>query len=489
MIYIEWFEPLLKTKPYEYQLQGIKYGLTNNRFILADQMGLGKTKQVIDIATIKKNKNNYKHCLIICGINGLKWNWFNEINTHSDLGMCVLGSRKNKKNINNADKYEDLCDIDNLPYFLITNIESLRYKIKNGKRIKKKGKYIDDYDYVITDKIVELCEQQKINMIAVDECHVAKNPDSEQGKQLLRISAETEIAMTGTPLLNSPLDLFVPLKWLGYVPYSFFQYKVFYCKLGGYGGHEIIGYKHLDVLTKLLDRVMLRRKKEDVLDLPEKIFINEYVEMNEKQQKIYDEIKKELLQNVDKISKSVNPLSELIRLRQATGHTDILSTKISESAKLDRLVELVKEIVDNGEKVVIFSNWTDMTSIICKALSSYNPAVITGKINDSDRMSEISRFQTSNRCNVIIGTIGAMGTGLNLTASNNVIFFDEPWTCGVRDQAVDRCHRIGTKNNVNIITLLTKGTIDERVHSIVESKGELSDKIVDKKEQLKFLLS
>lgn len=479
----------LKTKPFQHQIEGIKFGIEHNRFLLGDSMGLGKTAQVINIAAYKKENFNYSHCLIICGVNGLKWNWCDEIKIHSDIDYHVLGYRKGKKTISNKDKLYDLENFDSLPFFIITNIETLRYKVKTGKQKKIKGKLKDIYEYPITDILVELCNSGKINMIAVDEFHTCKNPESLQGKQLLRLSTETEIAMTGTPLLNSPLDLYMPLNWLGYEEHSFFQYKVHYCRLGGFGGHEIIGYKHLEQLQEKLNSVMLRRRKEDVLDLPEKLYSVEYVEMDKSQLTIYNEVREDLLLNIDKIESAINPLAELIRLRQATGHTSILSSKISESAKLERLIELIDEIAANDEKTIIFSNWSAMTSIIYENLTEYNPALITGEVADADRESQITKFQKDNSCKVIIGTIGAMGTGLNLTAANNVIFYDIPWTKGIYEQAVDRCHRIGQNKTIYIKELITKDTIDERIHNIVWQKGEVADFIVDKKSTVKYLLS
>lgn len=166
-------------------------------------------------------------------------------------------------------------------------------------------------------------------------------------------------------------------------------------------------------------------------------------------------------------------------MRQATGYTGILSSEICESAKLDRMEELVDESVANGKKVVIFSNWTQMTDEIWNRLAKYNPAIITGDTKDDERQIMVNKFQNDPKCNVIIGTIGAMGTGLTLTAGTVEIFLDEPWTMAAKDQAVDRCHRIGAKSNVTIYTLMAKNTIDERIHSIVEKKGKMANALLD----------
>jgi SNF2 family DNA or RNA helicase len=469
-----------KTTPYEHQITGFNYGLQNDRWLLGDEMGLGKTKQVIDIAVAKKLMYGYEHCLIVCGVNGLKWNWFNEILTHSNEKPYILGQRRRKNGnifIDGAKaKLDDVLNIDELPYFIITNIETMR-------------------NQDIVDELITLCKSKTIGMIAFDECHKAKDPNSQQGKGMLKLKAHTQIAMTGTPLMNTPLDLYFILKWLGEEQNSFYKFRNRYCVMGGFNNYQILEYRHLDELQERLNDIMLRRLKDDVLDLPEKTYVDEYVELTSKQAKIYCEVSEEIKENIDKIKCAPNPLAELIRMRQATGYTGILSTTIKESAKLDRMEELVEEAVNSGKKVVVFSNWTQMTTPIAKRLEKYNPAVITGEINADTRQLMVDKFQTDNRCKVIIGTSGAIGTGITLTAGTVEIFLDEPWNMALKEQCVDRCHRIGQKNNLTVYTIIAKNTIDERVHDIVLSKGELSDAIVDgvikqnKEQILDFLLS
>lgn len=455
-----------KTKPFEHQEKGLEYGLKYDRWFLGDEQGLGKTKQIIDIAVARKIKYNYKHCLIVCGVNTLKWNWMNEIHTHSDEEGWILGQRnQNNGSIvigSMTDKLNDLTDIDELPYFIITNIESFRNE-----------------NFV--EKIVKLCKSDKINMCAADETHKMKNPQSQQTKGFLKCLPKCRIAMTGTPLMNSPMDLYVILKWLGYENHAFYSFKQHYCVMGGYGGYEIVGYKNIEQLTNQIGSIMLRRLKKDVLDLPEKIYVDEYVDMTPKQSDIYKEVQMDIKAHIDEIKFDNNPLSTLIRLRQATGYTGILSSTIKESAKLDRLEDLVEEIVANNNKCLVFSNWTQMTDVIKDKLSRYNPAVITGDTKDNERNVQQDKFMHDDSCKVIIGTIGAMGTGLTLTAGSFVIFVDEPWNKALFEQAVDRAHRIGTKNNVTIYSIMCKNTIDEKIHDLVYKKGMMSDCIIDGK--------
>lgn len=468
-----------KTTPFQHQIDGFNYGLQYDRWLLGDEQGLGKTKQVIDIAVAKKLQKGYKHCLIICGVNGLKWNWLNEIHTHSDENGWILGQRyKNRKLVigSNADKLYDLTHLDAISdYFLITNVESMR-------------------DESIVAQIAKYAKDKTIGIVAIDEVHKCKNPSSQQGKGILKVQPECRIAMTGTPLMNNPLDLYIILKWLGYEKHAFYAFKKHYCVYGGYGGYEIMGYRNLDELREQLDSIMLRRLKKEVLDLPEKTHINEYVEMTPKQEIIYKEVTAQIRANIDQIKMANNPLSELIRMRQATGYTGILSSTIKESAKLDRMEELVEEARQNDKQVVIFSNWTQMTDAIYERLHMKYPlSLITGQTADELRQHNVREFQ-EGRSKVMIGTIGAMGTGLTLTAGTVEIFLDEPWNRANKEQAEDRCHRVGTKENVTIYTLICKGTIDERINELVEKKGAMADALVDgkiaidKSDLLEFLI-
>ena len=468
-----------KTKPFEHQMDALQYGLENDRWLLGDEQGLGKTKQVIDIAVAKKLEKGYKHCLIICGVNGLKWNWLNEIKTHSNETGYILGQRivKGKLTIgSNTDKFKDVCKLDSISsYFIITNVETLRNED-------------------IVKELASLCKSGEIGIVAIDEVHKCKNPASQQGKGVLKLQPECRIAMTGTPLMNQPFDLYIILKWLGYENHAFGAFKKHYAEYGGFGGYQVIGYKNLNELQERLDEIMLRRLKSDVFDLPEKLYIDEYVEMSGKQEQIYKEITMDIKMNIDNIKMANNPLAELIRMRQATGYTGILSSTIQESAKLDRMAELVEESRENNKQVVIFSNWTQMTDVIVERLNGYKVGVITGQTKDADRQQVVNDFQ-NGELDIVVGTIGAMGTGITLTAGTVEIFMDEPWNKANKEQAEDRCHRIGTTQNVTIYTLMCKDTIDERIHELVEKKGAMADALVDGKvnmdkgELLDFLLS
>lgn len=477
-----------KTKPFPHQIDGVRFALKKKKFLLCDDQGLGKTKQIIDFVSCLEKTDTINKVLIICGVNSLKYNWQSEISTHSDEKGWVLGTRFRKTTGkayegSTKDKLEDL---DNLPdcRYIITNIETLR---GGAKKISK-----SKYNFPVAEKLQELCKKGIISVIAFDECHKSKDPTSLQSRAMSKLSSTYMVAMSGTPLMNNPLDLYFPLHWLGYEQHSFYQFKQHFCRFGGWGGSEVVGYKNLGEIRALMDELMLRRLKTEVLDLPEKIRQTEFVDMTPKQKKIYDEAVMGVKNNINKIKMSNNPLSMMIRLRQATGWTGILSDTVAESAKMERMLELVEDLVQSNQKCIIFSNWSEITQVAKHLLKKYNPAYITGETKSEERMQEIYRFQNNDNCKVIIGTIGAMGTGLTLTAAQTVIFLDSPWNRALKDQAEDRAHRIGTKGTVNIITLCCRDTIDERIEDIVYKKGAMSDALVDGKisiQDINYLIS
>lgn len=451
-----------KTKPFQHQLDCYEYARTHEKFILGDDQGLGKTKQSIDIAVSRKGK--FKHCLIVCCVNGLKWNWQDEIEKHSDEKGKIIGeyitSRGNRV-IGSLEERTAELKKGYEEFFLITNIETLR-------------------DKKFRAAVKQLCDDGEIGMCIVDEIHKCKNPSSLQGQALNYLTSYYRLGLSGTPLMSSPEDIYAILKWMGEEHHSFTDFKEHFCVFGGYGGYDIVGYRHLDELQARLGKVMLRRKKDEVLDLPPKVRSTEYVQMPADQMSIYNEVLTMIRQNIDKIRLMPNPLVETIRLRQTTGYPGILSSKVTKSAKLDRMAEIVSESVQQGDKCIIFSNWTQVINPAYEMLKKlgYQPALITGEVDDTQ--AEKNRFMTDDNCKVILGTTSAMGTGYTLTAGRTVIFLDSPWTRAEKDQAEDRAHRIGTTGTVKIITIVCKDTIDEKIEKIVQGKGLLSDMIVDK---------
>lgn len=451
-----------KTKPYNYQIDGIQFGLNHDKWLLLDAPGLGKSLQIIYLAQELKQKKNIEHCLVICGLNTLKNNWKNEILQHSDLSCKILGERINKKGKcvigSVADRLNDLKNPIN-EFFVITNIETLR----NDDIIKE----------LKSDK------HNKFDMIVVDEMHTSKSPTSQQGKNLLKLSANYMVGLTGTILMNSPLDAYVPLKWIGKERSTYTNFKFYYCNYTGQFNNILLGYRNTDLLKDMLESVSLRRTK-DLLDLPEKTIITEYVDMNDKQKIFYDNIKEGIIEQVDKVHMSTSSLLAIVsRLRQATACPSILTSENIPSSKIERADDLTRQILQNGDKVVIFSTFKDTLKELYNQLKDLSPIVCTGDMKEEEINNNINIFQNDNNCKVMLATWQKMGTGITLTAASYAIFLDTPWTSAGFLQTQDRIHRIGSKKPVFIYNLVCRDTIDERVLELVNDKGAMSDYIVD----------
>lgn len=494
------------SKLYPHQLDFMKYAIDRQRkgyrsgFLCADSPGLGKTIESVNYAMYNKLYNRYKHCLVICNVNTSKYNWQDDIRKHTNGKMngYILGSRKRKHPKpgqatyivgSSQNKLDDLLcghmygdDTEpELPYFIILNVEAIRMKV--GKR------------YPIADKIIDMINDGELNMIIIDEVHKNMSPTSLQGKQILRIKDKTHsrctwVSLTGTPIVNKPTDVFLPMRLIDAHNFtSYYKWCQYFCVYGGYGGHEVIAYRNIPRLKFMLQQNMIRRRKEDVLDLPDKIHMDVYVENTKYQSRLAEEVTMDLIAHAEEIANDLNPMVRFLRLRQVNGSPELVdhdlrvdNTYLKYNAKLVKLLELLEEIHERGEKTVIFSNWVEPLRTLFKFLSSkYKVCCFTGTMSEAERQKHKRVFMNNPEYTVMIGTIGALGTTHTLTAANNIIFYDEPWTYADKLQAEDRCHRISAKKSVNVYTLISKDTIDERVHDIVYSKKDTSDYLVDNK--------
>ena len=451
-----------KLKPFKHQLEAIEFGLQHPRFLLLDDMGLGKTASIIHIAEERKARGQIKHCLIVCGIATLRGNWRKEIKLHSDESFRIIGEKINTKG--NATyttirerTAELLKPIDE--FFLIVNIETLRSE-----------EFIDAINY----------GPNEIGMIVVDEIHRANNTKSQQGHNLLKLTSPYEIGATGTLLTSAPINAYLPLKWLGVDKANLTNYKRQYCEFGGFGGHEIIGYKNLEILKDEIDSNSLRRTKDILPDLPEKTIIKELVTLSDEHRKFYNDVKKGVKEECDKINLNTSNLLSLVtRLRQATACPQILTTSNIRSSKLDRCVELAEDLISKGEKVVVFSTFKESVKYLAEYLKEYDPLICTGDSSEVDISNNVDLFQKDPSKKLIIATHQKMGTGITLNAASYMIFIDTPFNASEFNQSCDRIYRIGTKRPVFIYNLICEGTVDERVAQIISKKQAISDYIID----------
>lgn len=460
-----------KTPSFPHQLEGVKYGIEHNNFLLGDQQGLGKTKQMVDLAVYKKQHNGLKHCLIICGVNNLKYNWLDEIKKHSDETGKVIGFTKPGKEPTMAERIEDLSK-EPEEFFWITNIETLR--------CHKEGRF---YKSEIVDIINDFIKKDILGLIIVDEIHKAKNPTSMQGRGLLKIKGCQKIGLSGTLLVNKPMDLFMPLSFIQALTMNYYQFLHRYTVQDIWG--TPIGYQNMGELQELMNNNMLRRTKE-LLDLPEKIYQPIYLEMSNDERRLYNEILTATKKECDKISNPTLVLPKLTRMRQVLCHTGLVSTQVIKSTKFEKLRDILEEAQINGEKVIVFSMFRELIEMALKEFQDMKPLHIWGSMNQVELNNQKDAFQNTPGFQVLFGQTMAAGTGHTLNEASIVVFLDLPWNKATMEQAEDRAHRIGTKHTVTVISLLMKDSYDELLNKMIIEKASFGDILVDGKDSKEF---
>lgn len=460
-----------KTPSFPHQLEGVKYGIEHNNWLLGDQQGLGKTKQMIDLAVWKKEHNGLKHCLIICGVNNLKYNWMDEIKKHSDENGKVIGFTKPGKEPTMNERIEDLKSKPE-EFFWITNIETLR--------CHKEGRF---YKSEIVDIINEFIKQGELGLVIVDEIHKAKNPTSMQGRGLLKIKGCQKIGLSGTLLVNKPMDLYMPLSFIQALTMNYYQFMNRYTVQDIWG--TPIGYQNMGELQELMNNNMLRRTK-DLLDLPEKIHQDIYLEMSSDERRLYNEIVNATKKECDKISNPTLILPKLTRMRQVLCHTGLVSTQVVKSTKFEKLRDILEEAQLTGEKVIVFSMFRELIEMALKEFEDMKPLHIWGQMNQIELQEQKDTFQNTPGFQVLFGQTMAAGTGHTLNEASIVVFLDLPWNKATMEQAEDRAHRIGTKHTVTVISLLMKDSYDELLNKMIIEKASFGDILVDGKDSKEF---
>lgn len=455
-----------KMKPFDHQLEAINYGLSHEKWLLLDSMGLGKTNSIIWLAETLKRRGLIDHCFIICGVNSLKQNWKKEIAKFSTESAIVLGeyvTRNGTIRYRSMDKRATQLKEPIEEFFVITNLESLR-----------------------DDRIIEAFKKSsnKFGMIAFDEAHKAATKTSQQGTNLLKLDAPFKVAATGTLITNNPLSAYVPLSWTENDQSILTTYKSQYCNFGGIKDSQVIGFKNLEVLQEEIGNCSLRRTLDQVRsDMPPKTVTLELLEMDDSHRKFYEAIKQGVKEEADKIElKSANLLALTTRLRQATACPSLLTTQNVESTKVTRCLEYIDELVSQGEKVVVLSVFKETINDLATKLGKFHFSVNTGDHSDAVVADNVSRFQEDPREQVFIGTWGKVGTGWTLNAASYLLCLDTPYTDAMFSQGTDRIWRVNNDRPAFITVFMCSDTIDERVQQIIETKKELGDYLVDGKE-------
>lgn len=455
---------------YDYQLEGVKFGLNHHNFLLLDEQGLGKTLQLITLARYKKKHRGLKHCLIICGLNSLKFNWQKEVEKFcSDEKAIVLGTRLNTKGkVVNMTIEETKQQIESCPkeFFWVINIEKMRLTDAENKA----GIGIVNY-------FNREIEKGNLGMVVVDEIHKCKNPQSQQGKGLLAFDTNADrVGMTGTLLVNNPYDLYAPMTFTGLINYNKWLFEQKFVIKDDWG--RPVGYQNMDELHSILYKSSIRRTK-DLLDLPPKLYKQEWLEFSDEEQKVFDAVTGNGNMSIlDKIDPPIDMFAKITRMRQATTTGNLLSSKCNVSTKFDRLKDILEEAKLNNQKVLVFCQFTEALKLCVDYCIEYAPKLVIGGMG-SKVQDTIDEHENTNGFSCIFAQEATLGAGFTLANTEIVVFLTPPWNKATYDQCCDRVHRIGQKNTVQIIDLLIKDTYDELVYLKLHGKGAMSKALID----------
>ena len=457
-------------KLYDYQLDGVRFGLNHHNFLLLDEQGLGKTLQLLTLARYKKKHRGLKHCLIICGLNSLKFNWVKEVEKFcSDEDAIVLGTKRNSKGtIVNMTVEETKQQIESCPdqFFWIINIEKIRLTDADNKA--KTG---------IVNYFNRLIDNGDLGMVVVDEIHKCKNSQSQQGKGLMEFSSKADrIGMTGTLLVNNPYDLYTPMLFTGLINYNKWVFEKKFVMKDDWG--RPYGYKNMEELHEILYKSSIRRTK-DLLDLPEKIYKREWLEFSKEEQDVFNAVVGSgNVMLLDKIEPPMDMLAVITRMRQCAITPELLSSKVTKSTKFDRLNDILDEARFNGQKVLVFCPFTQAIEIGAKYCEEYHPKIIKGGMG-AKVQETIDEHENTEGFSCIFAQEQTLGAGFTLINTEIVVFLSPPWNKSNYDQCVDRIHRIGQKKTVQVIDLLMLNTFDEIVNARIEGKGAMGQAIID----------
>ncbi len=450
----------LKGELRPYQMTGLKWLWTNVSkgfgVCMADDMGLGKTIQVISlILKMKEEGTLTKPVLVICPTT-LMGNWMKELQMFAPALDAVVYHGAERK----LDVKHDV---------ILTTYAIMRIDVEELKK-------------------------QNWGMIIVDEAQNIKNPDTAQTLAIKMLKADVKVAMTGTPVENRLTELwsifdFINQGYLGSLRDFQKSYAI-----------PIERFKENSRAAKLkmsISPFVLRRLKTDkhvITDLPEKMVLNDYCYLSKSQAVLYEKTLNEMMEKISGftgINRRGNIFKLITALKQICNHPYqfLKGGEMGKelSGKMDKCISTVQSILDNNEKTLIFTQYKEMGDILCKVINeecNTEPLFFHGSLSVPQRETLIDRFQNDEDAKVMILSLKAGGTGLNLTSATNVIHYDLWWNPAVEDQATDRTYRIGQDKNVMVHRMITLGTFEEKIDEMLKSKKELADLAVYEGEKI-----
>lgn len=440
--------PKVKAELREYQEYGYKwlcYLMDNNLGgCLADDMGLGKTLQAISVLTRLHEKRGTKSLVVMP--KSLIYNWESEIKRFSP---------KLKVGI----------------YY---------GNFRNREIIKKSSVILTTYGTIRND--IEIIKDYKFDAVILDESQNIKNVNAQTTKAIMLLDAKHRIALSGTPIENNLSELYSLFRFLN--PSMFGTMEEF----NNYYAIPIQKENDQEAIEELKKKVypfILRRIKKEVLkDLPDKIEKTMYIEMNPEQKKLYEERRNYYYKMVHSQIKENGIgktqffiLQALNELRQITSCPEAKSTGVT-SSKREVLINNIVEAVENGHKVLVFTNYINSIKNICEDLERYDIKYLSMSGSTKDRQLLVDKFQKDNKYKVFVMTLKTGGVGLNLTAADTIFIYDPWWNKTVENQAIDRAYRLGQDRTVFSYKLILKDTIEEKILQLQESKIKLLDNLI-----------
>ena len=452
-------------KLFDYQKQGVNFLCSVPQVIMGDDMGLGKTLQTITAVQELKAER----VLIVCP-NSLKFTWQKEFDIWTGR-KCHVVTNTNKKRI--------------LQEF-------------------KEGILVINYESIWDRKTKELLptiKQTDWDIVVYDEAHRLKNRNANHTKACKKIKSERTFMLTGTPIENSPDELWSLLNLM--YPKVFNSYWRFvdqWCKTSTMRMHgreikNITGCLDPKSMHEMLSPIMIRRLKKDVLtQLKGKTYKNIYVELNPADRKVYDELRDEMVAELStgEVVITANVLTQMMRLRQIAISSQLLSEEESVGRVKSAKLEVVEELVTNNigsHKLVLFTQFKSSLKIMKNMLESQNIKCleISGDISSEERQRNCDLFQTDDTYRVILCTIQTAGVGLTLTKADMCIFLDKHYNPQLNRQAEDRLYRIGQENIVQVISIIANDTLEERIEDMLRRKTDMFEQVVNGNNLLRLL--
>lgn len=431
------------------------------------EMGCGKTLTTIAVAGALYNLGKIDRVLVVaptsvCSV------WPHDLNQFAAFpweARVLLGDKKKR--------LKALNELENWPF------KALRIAVINYESTHREG-------------IFEALAAYKPDLIVCDESQRIKNPSAAQSKALHKLgdAAPFRMILSGTPVQNNAVDLYSQYRFLDPAVYgaNFYAFKNRYCIMGGYGQHQIVGYRNMDELVEKEHSVAYRVTKEECLDLPQQTFINRYVQFTDAEQAIYEQLRKSSfleLETGENVT-ATTILTMYLRLMQLTGGflTADESTRPKQvnTAKLDALADIVDDyVVDAGKKLVIFARFRAEIAAIenLLRLRKIQYGSIYGDVPMEERGKIVEDFQVNPDTKVFVAQIQTAGLGITLHAASTAVFYSYDYNYANYAQALARIHRIGQRLPVTYIHLVVDGSIDEKILAALENKEDMAKTVVD----------